>query len=311
MTPAGRLAAAPRTASGALAVAVASWLAAPAEPAGAQMDSIRAVVELREQDYEVARNDYIAAYSSRSQLERQWNRLNNDLDIARDTLTRTETSEKLAQLQELSVQVERADGWAESRKDLFMDAGAALVVALEAQLDLLSGLIRTVPDTARARELGDLYRDRSNRVGQVEGEMDDVGERIPRALDPLPEIAVSPRDTPRQIMQKARRLDDEAEQHERLMGDLDAEIERLGKRLERDRATSDFFADPNRVGDMRLPVASGSSGDEAGGGELPWGEKTLEEKIEELVEFRQSVEAQRDQLRQKAAEFRAQAGGSA
>lgn len=311
MTPLGRFATASRTASGGLVLAVASWLAAPPDAAVAQMDSVRAAVELREQDYEVARSGYIAAYSSRSQLEREWNRLNNDLDVARDTLTRTETSQRLAELQELSVQVERADGWAEGRKDIFLDAGTALVAALEAHLDLLSGLIRTAPDTARARELGDLYRDRSNRVDQIEGEMDDVGARIPRALDPLPEIAVSPRDTPSQIVQKARRLDDEAEQHERLMADLDAEIERLGKRLARDRATSDFFADPNRVGDMRLPVASGSSGAETGGGELPWGEKTLEEKIEELVAFRASVEAQRDQLRQKAEQFRAQAGGAA
>lgn len=273
--------------------------------AGAQMDSIRAEVEQRELDYQVAKDDYRAAYSRRGQLEREWSQLNNELDIARESQSNAEKSEMLAQLQELSGQVERADGWAESRKDVFVAAGTALVSALEGQLEMLAAQIAADPDTARGRELGDLYRDRSNRVREVETE---VGERIELVLDPLPDIVVGPRDTPRQILSKARFLDDKAEQLERVIEDVDAEVDKLRRRLQRDRVTSDFFADPNRVGDTRLPVTSGTSGADAIGSIGPWSGEGLQEKIDALAAFRGAVESRREQLRQKAEQFRVLAG---
>ncbi len=314
MTPPARSGKTSGAACAAVLVAVGAW-APPADAGGVQplggpsMDSIRAVVELREQDYDVASDEYRAAFSRHHQLEGEWDRLNNDLDIARESLTDAEKSERLAGLQELSVQVERAEGRAESQKEMLLDAAATLVSALDSQLDILSRMLRAATDPARARELGELYRDRSNRVEEVEDEMAAVGERIPLVLDPLPDIAIGPRDTPRQIIQKARFLDDEADQHERLKTDLDSEIERLQKRLERDQATSDFLTDPNRVGDTRLPVTSGSSG--TGGEDLPWGDETLEDRIRNLTAFRSSVEVRRDQLRRKAEQFREQARGAA
>ncbi len=305
MTPVSRSGKAPGAAWVAVLAAIGIGTGAPGG-ARAQMDSIRAEVEQREIDYQVAKDDYRAAYSRRSQLEREWSQLNNDFDIARESQSDTEKSEMLARLQELSVQVERADGRAESTKDIFVEAGTALVSALESHLEMLASLIAAAPDTARSRELGDLYRDRSSRVGEVETE---VGERIELVLDPLPDIVVGPRDTPRQIRSKARFLDDKAEQQERVIADLDAEIERLANRLQRDRVTSDFFTDPNRVGDTRLPVTSGTSGADAVGGATPWSGESLQEKIDLLVEFRGKVEERRDQLLQKAEQFRALAGG--
>lgn len=307
MTPASRSGNGPGAARAAAVAALAIGLAASGA-AGAQMDSIRAEVERRELDYQVARDDYQAAHSRRSQLEREWSQLNNEFDIARDSIGNAEKSAMLAQLQELSVQVERADGWAESRKDVFAAAGTALVGALEGQLEILAAQIAVAPDTARARDLGDLYRDRSNRVDDVERE---VGERVDLVLDPLPDIVVGPRDTRRQIMFKARFLDDKANQQERVLADADAEIEKLRKRLQRDRVTADFFADPNRVGDTRLPVTSGASGGDAVGGGAPWSGESLQEKIDELVAFRDAVEERRDQLRQKAEQFRVLAGSGA
>lgn len=314
MTRPARSGRASGAACAAVLVAVGGW-SAPSRAGGAQavpdppVDSIRAVVELREQDYDVASADYRYAYASHSQLEDEWDRLNDDLDIARESLTNTERSQRLAQLQELSVQVERAQARAESRKEIFLDAGAALVSALEQHLDALSRLLRDAPTPERAQELGDLYRDRSNRVGQVEDEMATVGGRIPLVLDPLPQFAIDPGDTPRQIMQMARFLDGEADQHERLMADLASEIERLQKRLDRDRATADFFADPNRLADIRLPVTTGSSG--AGVGERQQGDETLAERIENLAAFLAVVEVRKEQLRQKAGQFRERAGGTA
>jgi len=115
-------------------------------------------------------------------------------------------------------------------------------------------------------------------------------------------------------------LEYRADQHEARLEDVDDRLEVFRQDLQRNRRVSDFLSGLDRFGDTRLPV--GSPGTQTNPPpdpeQLPPGADslsvevrplTLDERIRSLEALRTELEERIEVIRDKAARFRARAGG--
>lgn len=284
----------------------AAAMAATVAPLGlAAQENALAVVENWNQVYDAAYHNYQAKVGDFRIVDADWVRLNDELEQVRQTNPRR-TRLLLPEAQQLSEERTVVANEVRAAEREWRDAGAALVSALDGYLDLLNLQIRGTP-------LGDAFNDRiaeydrwSERLEEVEAQL---GPRLSLELRPMPDVRALDTDTPVQLRNKARLLEEEARRVNNSLEDVEEEIDALRRRQERERSNSDFQARLERFNVVDPPVGTAANDPtvvvtDSTGVDLAL---TPEQRLERLETFRDEVEARRDQLLEQAAELRAEA----
>lgn len=289
-----------------LLLLAATALAAPAAPLRvAAQENALAVVENWNQVYDAAYHNYQGRDGDYRIVDAEWVRLNDELEQVRQNNPRR-IRLLLAEIQQLSEARTAVANEVRAAEREWRDAGDALVSALDGYLDLLSLQIRRPPVGDSVNDLVDEFNRWSQRLEDVEAEL---GPRLPLELRPMPDVRALDTDTPVQLRNKARLLEEEARRVNNLLVDVQEEIDALRRRLERERSSADLQARRDRfevnvvpvgttVEDPQLAVTDSTGVDLA---------LTPAQRLERLETFRDEVEARRDQLLEQARELRDEA----
>ena len=289
-----------------LLLLAATALAAPVAPLRvAAQENALAVVENWNQVYDAAYHNYQGRDGDYRIVDAEWVRLNDELEQVRQNNPRR-IRLLLAEIQQLSEQRTAVANEVRAAEREWRDAGDALVSALDGYLDLLSLQIRRPPVGDSVNDLVDEFNRWSQRLEEVEAEL---GPRLPLELRPMPDVRALDTDTPVQLRNKARLLEEEARRVNNLLVDVQEEIDALRRRLERERSSADLQARRDRfevnvvpvgttVEDPQVAVTDSTGVDLA---------LTPAQRLERLETFRDEVEARRDQLLEQARELRDEA----
>ncbi len=271
----------------------------------AAQENALAVVENWNQVYDAAYHNYQGKLGDFQILDADWVRLNDELEQVRQTNPRR-IRLLLPEIQQLSEERTVVLNEVRAAERAWRDAGDALVSALDGYLDLLSLQIRDPPVGDSVNDLVDEYDRWSRRLEEVETQL---GPRLPLELRPMPDVRALDTDTPVQLRNKARLLEEEARRVNNLLVYVQEEIDALRRRLERERSSADLQARRDRfevnvvpvgttVEDPQVAVTDSTGVDLA---------LTPAQRLERLETFRDEVEARRDQLLEQAQELRDEA----
>jgi len=266
----------------------------------------------REAEYESARLEFQAAEGAY-----RASRIRFDQVVAqREAARGEERSRILARANELSQELQNADRRVRITGDRLNTARQQYVDALDERLEHLVGTELTGARSPGEREgILALVADLELRLREAE-DSPPVDEVRIRSLSV--QVYYDPRDTPDQLILKARQLELQGEQLDSLVVEIDERIRVLESRLRRDEAIRDFSAGIDRFGAARLPVGVPSprttqtpetqeaEADSAGAVRRA---RTPQEEITELREFRTSALGLREQALAQARVFRDLARG--
>lgn len=285
-------------------------LAAAGAPAalGAQGD-LSQVVDDWEGRYEVARDNYQAAYQEWEYYESRWQQLMEEYGRAQDADDERRSNEILAQLQDLSQERGRAESALRIRKDEWHDASEGLISALEARIELQVQQMERSPVGSNPDLLAE-YNLYSARLAEVESETEtELGPRRELELPPMPDMQIQPDDTRGEINFKIRNLQNRITVLEDLSSELDAKIAQLENRQRWERTRDDFNAGLTGFDDVVVPVMPRSGATTAVGDTtaVDLALQPLETRIARLTEFRDSVLERIGQLQEKVEDFQREA----
>ncbi len=271
----------------------------------AAQENALAVVENWNQVYDAAYHNYQGKLGDFQILDADWVRLNDELEQVRQTNPRR-IRLLLPEIQQLSEERTVVLNEVRAAERAWRDAGDALVSALDGYLDLLSLQIRRPPVGDSVNDLVDEFNRWSQRLEEVEAEL---GPRLPLELRPMPDVRALDSDTPVQLRNKARLLEEEARRVDNLLVDVQEEIDALGRRLERERSSADLQARRDRFEVNVVPVGTTVEDPQAAVTDSTGVDLALTpaQRLERLETFRDEVEARRDQLLEQARELRDEA----
>ncbi len=268
----------------------------------------------RKSRYDDALQRHRAAVSEWDSVDSLWTRLEDEHPPgARDDRV-------LAEFQDLAGPRDRAESRLVVAARRLYVVGAELIGAIEARLDELIGRLEN--QDAEEREgaflryerMDSLLREVDGGLGEVEEQLRDrllpaLFETLHRRTPPpMPNIEIREEDTASDILDKAEELDGMADMLETMAGRLAEDVEILENRLRRERTSASVRARFERFGDNSLPVATGAGATGSAAGAGAGAGPTLEERIEQRRNTMTLFEERRDQLRERAREFREEAG---
>jgi len=271
----------------------------------AAQENALAVVENWNQVYDAAYHNYQGRDGDYRIVDAEWVRLNDELEQVRQNNPRR-IRLLLAEIQQLSEERTAVANEVRAAERAWRDAGDALVSALDGYLDLLSLQIRRPPVGDSVNDLVDEFNRWSQRLEDVEAEL---GPRLPLELRPMPDVRALDTDTPVQLRNKARLLEEEARRVNNLLADVQEEIDALRRRLERERGSADLQARRDRFEVNVVPVGTTVEDPQAAVTDSTGVDLALTpaQRLERLETFRDEVEARRDQLLEQARELRDEA----
>jgi len=271
----------------------------------AAQENALAVVENWNQVYDAAYHNYQGRDGDYRIVDAEWVRLNDELEQVRQNNPRR-IRLLLAEIQQLSEERTAVANEVRAAERAWRDAGDALVSALDGYLDLLSLQIRRPPVGDSVNDLVDEFNRWSQRLEDVEAEL---GPRLPLELRPMPDVRALDTDTPVQLRNKARLLEEEARRVNNLLADVQEEIDALRRRLERERSSADLQARRDRFEVNVVPVGTTVEDPQAAVTDSTGVDLALTpaQRLERLETFRDEVEARRDQLLEQARELRDEA----
>ena len=288
-------------------------LAATVGPVGlAAQLSPDANVENWESRYQVALDNYRAAQSEWDLVERLWTQLENEYTAASTAGDEDREKRVLAGFQDLSERRDRAESALLIRKQELYEVGDDLISAIDARLQLLIEELQRQPVGSQAEAWG-RYSLLDSRLQTVQREQDELGPRLLLKLPPMPNVQIREGDTSDEILYKARELEGHADRLQNVVDALDHDIETFTRRQRRERASEGVRARFDRFGDNSFPVTTGADATGvAGAGDTTTVNLglTIEERIEILESTKKGVVERMNQLREKARDFREQAGGA-
>ncbi len=285
-------------------------LVAAGAPAGlAAQGNLSQVVDDWEGRYEVARDNYQAAYQEWEYYESRWEQLMEEFGRAQTEEDERRTTDILAQLQELSRERDRAEGTLRIRKEEWHDASEGLISALEARIELQVQQMERSPVGSNPDVLA-VYNLYSDRLQEVESETDtELGPRRELELPPMPDMQVQPDDTRSEIGFKIRSLRNRIAVLEDLSSELDGKIAQLENRQRWERTRDDFNAGLRGFDDVVVPVTPRSGTTTAVGDTTAVDLELapLETRIARLTGLRDSVLERIEQLEEKVEDFQREA----
>ncbi|MDE2805276.1 MAG: hypothetical protein OXN18_09055 [Gemmatimonadota bacterium] len=275
---------------------------------GAQ-GNLSQVVDDWEGRYEVARDNYQAAYQEWEYYESRWQQLMEEFGRTQAAEDERRITEILAQLQDLSQERDRAEGALRIRKDEWHDASEGLISALEARIELQVQQMERSPVGSNPDLLA-VYNLYSARLDEVESETTtQLGPRRELELPPMPDLQIQPDDTRREVEFKIRNLQSKITVLEDLSSELDGEIAQLEKRQRWERTRDDLYAGVTGFDDVVVPVMPRSGATAAVGDTtaVDLALEPLETRIARLTGLRDSVLERIEQLQQKVEDFQREA----
>jgi len=272
-------------------------------------DSPQKWAEERQRDYGTAKEQHEADSSRFATIGYEWNQLLEELGEASERGDKGRVRQLLAEFQDRSHAKNLAESaWLTSREKWIAE-GQALISALDAYLETIWNRIESSVGSPDDEALYDQYTQWARKLDSVESEL----PQEPLELELMPEVEIRDGDTPREILYKARLIEHRVGVYEKVLDELNRDIESLTKRLRREEKRRDArggrerFDAPAPTGDQRRPLSA----------DAPVGDTTasnralepLDVRIRKKTDLRVQVEDRMEKLKQKAEEFKLRAEG--
>ena len=284
------------------AACAALCLTAPGVELAAQVADVSpyGIVGDRRAAYEEAKAKANAARLAAERIRDEWSQLLEQHAAASRTGDGARVRELLAVFKERSPEKNRLENAWRSSQEAWIEAGQRLVSAID---DYLEKLWPAIEQSVGATEYEGLYTELTRTLDRIESEL----PQAPLELEPMPEVTIRPGDTPREILYKAKFMENRVQYYASLLSELDRKIEALAQRQRREQNRRDFIVSRGRFGDDVTPI--GDQRRELADPTSAPPFAPIELRIEQHKELRKEVEMRMLELSRKAGEFRARTGG--
>lgn len=263
-----------------------------------------AVVQLR-LEYREALSTLEAAVAAFEVVESRFNQAIDELTAAKDSGDEDRLDRAYAAAQAAAPPIRVREARVREKNEETEEARSRLGDALEVELDRLYAGEGTVPIEVLA-DLRVTIVDRENELDELRGSF--VGFDVQPAI--LVQLRIDPTDGPNEIRNKADLLERWAARHTTDIFEIDGRLEELLKRQRLQRARNTALAGVNLFDDSRVPVGPpGQAGSQTRPGGGVGSTDTTEEQIRGLEQVRERLVEVRDQIVERAGQFRIQAGG--
>jgi hypothetical protein len=286
-----------------LGLAVAALVAALAATSGPALgQSTTSLLVSRAAEYRAAADAHQAALSAFFVVDQAFTAALEEVSRARREGDDAALDVALPRAQELSGPKAAADRRVREAADDLADKRRALIEILIVRHADLVGQVDAASNAQQRQQLGRLLDDVSNQLSEMEEEAGDPTGLLPVVM---PDISISPRDLPAEIISKAQILERYAELVDTVLIENAAQIAELQDRLLTQRQRQDFLND--RFGDRVVPTGpprldpSVQVADSTDSGGRPI---TLEERLAAAQAYREELIGYRDQLLIRAQVFR-------
>ncbi|GMR13084.1 MAG: hypothetical protein BMS9Abin29_1283 [Gemmatimonadota bacterium] len=273
-------------------------------PGALRAQSLPTVAQLR-LEYQEAASTLEAAVAAFEVVESRFNQAIDELTVAKESGDEGRLDRAYASAQAAAPAIRVAEARVREKNEEAEEARARLGEGLEAELDRLYSAEDTVPIEGLA-DLRITIVDMENELDEVRGSF--VGFAVQPAI--LVQLRIDPTDGPNDILNKADLLERRAARHTANLSEIDGRLEELRKRQRLQRARNTALAGVRRFDDSRVPVGppgQGSSQTPPGGVVEP--AETIEEQIRGLEQVRERLVELRDEIIERAGQFRVRAGG--
>lgn len=288
------------------ALSLTAVLLAFGEPATAQVS--QAVVSA----YGVASSEHAAASAAFDRAFTLWEQASDRVGIARARQDGDALEEALAEFRQRAIELMDRERELSEAAGRLNERRSAYLVALGVREEQILALLDTprgpTVEQALMRELVE-NRGRADAIERAAG----TPETIP--LQPVPELAVDPRDSLDDLFAKESLMQDVAQSYDAIILELQGEVTGLERQLQRTQSFEELRRSVERFGGDFVPGATLPPSPPAGGG-APDGPtngdssvtaESVQERIEHLRETIALAERYRDQAQVRAGLFRQQA----
>ena len=261
--------------------------------------------------YESARQAYNTALAARDTLRVAQENLINQRNLAVRRGDNERADQLSAEIQERADELDRADAALRRLEEAWVAAGEALIERIDITRDELARQLDEGPANAQEAQLVRQLEERFDSLTSLRDSVDAEIPRVPLEVPTMPNIEASRGDGPAERLRKANIYSDYAEVCQRRIEEATKRIEELDKvrRLNEARAASSRRSDAFRSTGP-LGQAGGGSGRTPGDSAVAdLSRQTLAERIEELEELRDQLEARRQEALAKADEILGPPGG--
>jgi len=262
-----------------------------------------AVVQLR-LEYREALSTLEAAVAAFEVVESRFNQAIDELTAAKDSGDEDRLDRAYAAAQAAAPPIRVREARVREKNEETEEARSRLGDALEVELDRLYAGEGTVPIEVLA-DLRVTIVDMENELDEMRGSF--VGFDVQPAI--LVQLRIDPTDGPTDIRNKADLLERRAARYTRDISEIDGRLEQLLKRQRLQRARNTALAGVRLFDDSRVPVGPpGQAGSQTPPGGGVGSTDTTEEQIRGLEQVRERLVEVRDQIVERAGQFRIQAG---
>ena len=263
-----------------------------------------AVIQLR-LEYREALSTLEAAVAAFEVVESRFNQAIDELTAAKDSGDEDRLDRAYAAAQAAAPPIRVREARVREKNEETEEARSRLGDALEVELDRLYAGEGTVPIEVLA-DLRVTIVDMENELDEMRGSF--VGFDVQPAI--LVQLRIDPTDGPTDIRNKADLLERRAARYTRDISEIDGRLEQLLKRQRLQRARNTALAGVRLFDDSRVPVGPpGQAGSQTPPGGGVGSTDTTEEQIRGLEQVRERLVEVRDQIVERAGQFRVQAGG--
>ena len=261
------------------------------------------VVQLR-LEYREALSTLEAAVAAFEVVDSRFNQALDELTVAKESGDENRLDRAYAAAQAAAPPIRVAMARVRERNEAAEEARARLGEGLEDELDRLYAGEDTVPIEVLA-DLRITIVDMENELDEVRGSL--VGFSVQPAI--RAQLTIDPTDGPSDILNKADLLERRAARLTTNISEIDDRLEELRKRQRLQRARNTALAGVRLFDDSRVPVGPpGQAGAQTPPGGVGAPAQTIEEQIRGLEQFREPLVTLRDQILDRADQFRVLAG---
>lgn len=263
------------------------------------------------EQYETAREAYNTALAARDALRVAQQDLINQRNLAVRQGDDERADLLSAEFQERAEELDRADAELRRLEEQWVAAGEALIDRIDTTLDELARQLDESPADPRQAQLVTQLEERFDSLTSLRDSVDTEIPRVPLEVPTMPNIEARRGDGPAERLRKANIYRDYAQVCQRRIEEANKRIEELDKvrRLNEARDASSRRSDIFR---STVPVgqAGGGSGRTPGDSAVTdLSRQTLAERIEELEELINQLEARQAEAQARADEILGPPGG--
>jgi hypothetical protein len=268
-------------------------------------------LEQRRADFRAARSTYEAARDAQEAMDLRFQRALQATDSAYLSGNQRAIDRAYSTAQQYARELEGLDLRVRETAARLEESRDFLLVAIGDRMDELLEEAEETTDPDGVVRLAAILADLDNQFAEFQALEPEIEVAV------MPEFAPDPRDSPQDLLRKARIMDTRGDRYESQLADIDGRLEDLRQQQRRGRRLADFLAGIDRFGDTQVPVTvqAGAEGVRQDPESLPPGAdstvvlRPIEERIVDLEGLRDRVGEILRQVRNRADLFRRLAGG--